>query len=181
MRPSKRVQNGFLVATAAVVVGAHYVPGSDQSGPVLTAAAAIVSGKNAPGLGGVIGDEPSSKVSAALRALSNAVRPLSHPRALETAFRSYFAFKAAHPDQVRKPYLYFVDYGQPSTEPRGYVFDMNALTIVEGPFTVAHGRGSSRSRFGACATARSGRRRSFAATSSSTGAAACSCRSSRSS
>jgi L,D-transpeptidase-like protein len=36
----------------------------------------------------------------------------------------------------------------PSTEPRGYVFDMQGLTVLEGPFTVAHGRGSSQSQYG---------------------------------
>ena len=46
---------------------------------------------------------------------------------------------------MKKPYLYFVDYGLPNTEPRGYVFDMSALRIVDGPFTVAHGRGSGSS------------------------------------
>jgi hypothetical protein len=76
------------------------------------------------------------------------VRPLSRPEALEKAFRSYFAYKTSHPDEVRKPYLYFVDYGLPSTTPRGYVFDMASLEIVDGPFTVAHGRGSSESRSG---------------------------------
>jgi hypothetical protein len=78
----------------------------------------------------------------------SAVRPLSHPRALDDAFRGYFAFKAAHPDEVRKPYLYFVDYGLPSTAKRGYVFDMESLRIVDGPFTVAHGRGSSAGKYG---------------------------------
>lgn len=76
------------------------------------------------------------------------MRPLSSPRALEDAFRSYFAFKTAHPDQVRKPYLYFVDYGLPSTARRGYVFDMKSLDILDGPFTVAHGRRSSASKYG---------------------------------
>jgi hypothetical protein len=84
----------------------------------------------------------------AIAALADAVRPLSSPQALEDAFRSYFAFKTAHPDEVRKPYLYFVDYGLPSTARRGYVFDMSSLKILEGPFTVAHGRGSSTSRYG---------------------------------
>ena len=37
---------------------------------------------------------------------------------------------------------------RPSTKPRGYVLDMKALKVVEGPFTVAHGRGSSASRYG---------------------------------
>src|SRR5437868_3840052 len=32
--------------------------------------------------------------------------------------------------------------------PRGYVFDMDRLTILDGPFPVAHGRGSSSSRAG---------------------------------
>jgi hypothetical protein len=76
------------------------------------------------------------------------VRPLSRPEALADAFRSYFAYKTTHPDEVRKPYLYFVDYGLPSTTPRGYVFDMQSLRIVDGPFTVAHGRGSSTSQYG---------------------------------
>jgi hypothetical protein len=76
------------------------------------------------------------------------VRKLSHPEALEDAFKSYFAFKTAHPDEVKKPLLYFVDYGLPSTEPRGYVFDMNSLKVVDGPFTVAHGRGSSVTQYG---------------------------------
>lgn len=89
-----------------------------------------------------------AKSSAAVRAFAAAVRPLSHPKALEAAFRSYFAYQAAHPDDVKKPLLYFVDYGLPSTEPRGYIFDMRALRILEGPFAVSHGRGSSRTRYG---------------------------------
>jgi hypothetical protein len=36
----------------------------------------------------------------------------------------------------------------PSTARRGYVFDMNSLEIVDGPFTVAHGRGSATSKYG---------------------------------
>ena len=79
----------------------------------------------------------------AVAALASKVGQLSHPNALTDAFESYFAFKAAHANEVRKPYLYFVDYGLPSTTPRGYVFDMNALEIVDGPFMVAHGRGSA--------------------------------------
>ena len=76
------------------------------------------------------------------------VRPLSDSRALTDAFNSYFAYKSAHPDQVRKPFLYFVDYGLPSTTARGYVFDMDLLKIVDGPFMVAHGRGSSANQYG---------------------------------
>lgn len=99
-----------------------------------------------------LSDEPtttvSSRTTAAVRAFAKEVRPLSHPRALETAFRGYFAFKAANPDDVKKPYLYFVDFGRPSTEPRGFVFDMEELRVVEGPFTVAHGRGSAKGTSG---------------------------------
>ena len=69
-------------------------------------------------------------------------RGLSRPEALETAFKSYFAYKTAHPNEVKKPYLYFVDLGLPATAKRGYVFDMEKLQIVDGPFTVAAGRGS---------------------------------------
>jgi hypothetical protein len=64
------------------------------------------------------------------------------------AFTAYFAYKAAHPEKVRKPYLYFVDYGLDNRTPRGYVFDMEKLTVVEGPFIVAHGRGSSAGKNG---------------------------------
>src|SRR6185295_15632490 len=77
-----------------------------------------------------------------LNALMSAVRGLSHPRALETAFNAYYAYKAQHPNEVTKPYLYFVDFGQPANAQRGYVFDMSMLKIVEGPFTVAQGSGS---------------------------------------
>jgi hypothetical protein len=51
----------------------------------------------------------------ALDALASSVRRLSDESALPDAFESYFAFKAAHPEQVQKPYLYFVDYGLPSS------------------------------------------------------------------
>jgi hypothetical protein len=84
----------------------------------------------------------------ALDAFKNVVRPLSHPQALQDAFKSYFEYLALHASDVRKPYLYFVDYGLSSTEKRGYVFDMKALKIIDGPFTVAHGRGSSSGQTG---------------------------------
>ena len=84
----------------------------------------------------------------AITALATHVRRESHPDALERAFTAYFAFKAAHPEQVRNPYFFFVDYGLDNRTPRGYVFDMDRLELVEGPFTVAHGRGSLRARNG---------------------------------
>jgi hypothetical protein len=143
LRLPQILQNSFMVVTAGLFVGGRYIPGADQSGPVLRAAVSVVTAR----LDTVSGREPSSPVlanaTAALAALKSEVRKLSHPAALETAFRGYFAFKTAHPSDVKKPYLYFVDYGLPSTEPRGYVFDMGTLAIVDGPFMVAHGRGSA--------------------------------------
>jgi hypothetical protein len=91
---------------------------------------------------------PELEARAAADVFASQVKQLSHPLALETAFRGYFAYRALHPEDVRKPYLYFVDFGLPSTEARGYVFDMSSLTIVDGPFAVAHGRGSSDAKYG---------------------------------
>ncbi len=82
----------------------------------------------------------------ALAALAPDVERTSDPEALRTAFEAYYSFRAARPDRIRKPYLFFVDFGLDNATPRGYVFDMEALELVEGPFTVAHGSGSSRTR-----------------------------------
>ncbi|HSL69331.1 MAG TPA: murein L,D-transpeptidase catalytic domain family protein, partial [Longimicrobiales bacterium] len=77
-----------------------------------------------------------------------AVKEQSHPDALRLALEAYYSFAAADPERVRNPYFYFVDFGLDNGTPRGYVFDMKALKLVEGPFTVAHGRGSSNGRNG---------------------------------
>lgn len=152
MRLNRNLQTALVGVAALVAAGARFVPGSDHHGPVTRAAVAIAtgdvvtaadSGDAAKAAGEVAGD-----VQSALNALSSQVRRLSTSDALEHAFHAYFAYKAEHPEDVKKPYLYFVDYGLSSTEKRGYVFNMDKLEIVEGPFTVAHGRGSSRSRFG---------------------------------
>ena len=82
----------------------------------------------------------------ALGALSHRVGRSSHPDALLVAFRAYFRYRLASAKGVRKPYLYFVDMGLDNRSGRGYVFDMEKLRLVEGPFTVAHGRGSSSAR-----------------------------------
>jgi hypothetical protein len=143
------MQNVLIGATAALFAGSRFVPGADQPGPVLTAATEIVTGKPAATPSSAVATTGSSAAAeVAVNALSALVRPLSHPNALQDAFKSYFAYKAEHPEDVKKPYLYFVDYGLASTEPRGYVFDMESLKIVDGPFTVAHGRGSSTSQYG---------------------------------
>ncbi|MFL5607221.1 MAG: hypothetical protein ACJ8AD_12295, partial [Gemmatimonadaceae bacterium] len=123
MRPPKYLQNVLIGSTALLFAGAHFVPNQAESGPVLDAAVSFVNrpaaatSAVASATGSVAG-----VTKAAVAALGGAVRSLSRPEALEKAFQSYFAFKTSHPDEVRKPFLYFVDYGLPSTSPRGYVF-----------------------------------------------------------
>jgi hypothetical protein len=146
LRLPTRLPNILLAATAIVYGGARFVP-DQRPGPVLSSAIEFVSAK--PRVADSAGtNELIVRTHAALESIGASVRQLSHPRALEKAFLGYFAFKAAHPDDVKKPYLYFVDYGLPSTTPRGYVFDMRSLRIVDGPFMVAHGRGSSNVQYG---------------------------------
>jgi hypothetical protein len=144
----KFLLNGLIGLTATVFVGTNVAPGAKLTRPVAPHATAAM---NAAGAADTIATAPSAtmaKATDALAAFRSLVRPLSHPKALESAFRGYFAFLSENPDDVKKPYLYFVDYGLPSTEPRGYVFDMKTLRVVDGPFTVAHGRGSSTSQYG---------------------------------
>jgi hypothetical protein len=88
-------------------------------------------------------DRRAAAIDAALDALNSAVTERSHPDALKAAFTAYYNFKAMHPERVRKPYFYYVDYGLDNRTARGYVFDMEQLKLIEGPFLVAHGRGSS--------------------------------------
>jgi hypothetical protein len=153
MRLSPTLQQVLLGASALIIAGSTVVPGRDESRPVVDAAVNMV-GANTTHLRHAVSPAttPENGVAretkSALDAFVSLVGPLSHPDALKDAFTSYFAYKAAHPDEVKKPLLYFVDYGQPSTAKRGYVFDMDALKIVDGPFTVAHGRGSSTSQYG---------------------------------
>lgn len=90
--------------------------------------------------------DPAAQTEVALRALSGRVRLTSHRDALATAFEAYYRYRARHPEAVRRPYLYFVDLGLNNRTPRGYVFDMVRLRLVEGPFAVAHGSGSSTGR-----------------------------------
>ena len=145
---SNYLKNGLIGAVALILAGASFMPGADSHGPMFGATTVLAGTLPTVVSDGTPNGGLLAKSSAAVRAFAEAVRPLSHPKALEAAFRSYFAYEAAHPNQVKKPLLYFVDYGLPSTEPRGYVFDMRALKVIEGPFTVAHGRGSSRTQYG---------------------------------
>ena len=149
MRPVTIFTNALLGASALLIAGAHFAPDRDHTGPVLEAAVAFVGGaRDTSSTMGVAGSTEAAGglaglTRSAVAAFAGAVRPLSRPEALESAFRSYFAYKAAHPDEVRKPFLYFVDFGLPNTAKRGYVFDMEQMRIVDGPFTVAAGRGSA--------------------------------------
>ena len=150
MDKRKYLKNGLIGALALTLAGAYSISGTDPLGPGLFAPNTLVAATRPTFIMAATTDGGGllAKSTAAVQALATAVRPLSHPKALETAFRSYFAYMAAHPTDVKKPILYFVDYGLPSTEPRGYVFDMQALKVIEGPFPVAHGRGSSSSQYG---------------------------------
>jgi len=156
MRQNKYLQNVLIGATAVLFAGSKVSPSMAKSGPVLETASTIVTGHSTASASSNT-DAPAktteaspleAKIQSALTAFKSLTSSLSSPKALSDAFQSYFAYKAAHPEDVKKPYLYFVDYGLPSTEARGYVFDMNALSVVDGPFTVAHGRGSSTSKYG---------------------------------
>lgn len=145
--PTQRLLETTLIGAAAVLFAGANLRFPDRQ-PVVTKPVATTTATPAATPDSADSTVATSQTSRALTAFASMVHSLSTPKALESAVRSYFAFKEAHPDQVKKPLLYFVDYGLPSTKPRGYVLDMNALKVVEGPFTVAHGRGSSASRDG---------------------------------
>lgn len=151
------LSNVFISAATALSAVAHHAPPTHRPRPavasaklaapvaatpvaVATSAAAIAAPSSPTAV--------TSEVSAAINAFQTLVHPLSRPEALNDAFHAYYSYKAAHPNDVKKPYLYFVDYGLSSTVPRGWVFDMSSLKVVDGPFTVAHGRGSSTSQYG---------------------------------
>src|SRR5262245_54882995 len=112
MQLPKIVQNGFLGVSAIVAVGARTLPGTEQSSPAKHVTAALVATSGATHAAPAAArSEPNAVLAntkAAIAAFANAVRPLSHPKALETAFRSYYAFKATRGNEVTKPFLYFV-------------------------------------------------------------------------
>ena len=147
---SRYLQSAIIVLGALAFTGAQVAPVQNvtHSGADVLASFASAPTANPDSDDAGVTMRVASATQRAIAALADAVRPLSSPHALEDAFRSYFTFKTMHPDEIRNPYLYFVDYGLPSTARRGYVFDMRSLDIVDGPFTVAHGRGSSTSKYG---------------------------------
>jgi hypothetical protein len=148
MKKETIVKNAVLGVTAATFVGAPLSPRHNANGPVLAAAVTLVTARDTIGPLSAIETPRKSDAELALAAFTGVASSLSDPRALTDAFKGYFAYKTAHPEDVKKPFLYFVDYGLPSTRPRGYVFDMVAKTIVDGPFMVAQGRGSSSNKDG---------------------------------
>jgi hypothetical protein len=130
-------RNETRPALAAVKPAPVAAPAARQASPVLQTARAVLDGV------GVESAVEKTQVQAALETLGKSVRRQSDPAALRMAFQAYYNYKTANPGKVKKPYLYYVDYGLSNTTPRGYVFDMEKLTVVDGPFNVAHGRGSA--------------------------------------
>lgn len=135
-RESKPVPLPAVAARPPVQAAAPALP-SAQAQAVMNTARAVLNGV------GVESAVEKTQVETALDALGAKVREQSDPKALRMAFQAYYNYKAANPRAVRKPYLYYVDYGLDSRTPRGYVFDMASLTVIDGPFNVAHGRGSA--------------------------------------
>lgn len=127
----------FSGIAQAALVGFGTAPRPAFAAPVKAPTAIVTSAKP------VAASAKAPLVEDVINRLSGRVTNTSHPDALRKAVQAYFNFKSAHPNQVRNPYLYFVDYGLSKTTPRGYVIDMNQKQVVEGPFIVAAGRGSS--------------------------------------
>jgi hypothetical protein len=136
-----------IAVAAAPATAPDAAPATPDSVPAM---APIALASTAPESVAATESVPDSGVvastDAALRALGASVKRSSHSDALRTAFTAYYNYRDANPDAVKKPYLYYVDMGLDNRTPRGYVFDMDRLAVIDGPFTVAHGRGSARSR-----------------------------------
>ena len=117
MRRRRNIRHGLLGATA-IVAGAHTTPGRDHAREGAASASHVVARDRT-----VAAASPmDADVNRAVEAFAIAVHSLSHPSGLEAALRSYFAYRSMHSAESKNPFLYFV---------------------VEGPFAVAHGRGSS--------------------------------------
>jgi hypothetical protein len=144
---------GAVSRPADVAAPMSHAPGpADVAAPMSQARepadSAVVSGARSDARAepatAAVPDRRAESAYTALRVLGSHVRVASHPDALRSAMRAYFNFRAARPDRVRRPYLYYVDLGLDNRTARGYVFDMERLVLVDGPFHVAHGRGSLR-------------------------------------
>jgi hypothetical protein len=141
MRPSKTIRNIVLGTTAGLMFGTAVPSVAVAELSHKPKVAAVSKAKVAPASRAKANTSARAAANTAIQALKPSVRNLS-PRALETAVNAYYAYQSAHPAEIKKPYLYFVDFGQSQNAQRGYVFDMKTLKIVEGPFTVAQGSGS---------------------------------------
>lgn len=140
------IWNRRFVTASLVLVGAGMTSaaiGAPDGQRTAAAVAAVVPFAADTAQSGEAPVSLAARVTEAVMALQAYVKEQSHPDALESAVRSYLAFQQARPADVKKPFLYFVDFGLPGSTPRGYVFDMSNLSLVDGPFTVAHGRGSA--------------------------------------
>lgn len=140
-----------LLLVLIVGVAFAFAPAQGERGSLFALPGAVSVGGSGPGaapqplLSAVSLQVPSMAAihaEDALQALAPFVTHSSHPGALEAAFKAYYNFREAHSDEVRTPFLYFVDFGLGNLERRGYVFDMSNLRLIEGPFTVAAGSGS---------------------------------------
>jgi L,D-transpeptidase catalytic domain len=132
------VLSGIVQAALAVSIAAPGIAQAETAAPFALVANANTTARTASST-----SAKAPLVEDAISKLSMHVTNTSHPDALRKAIQAYYSFKAAHPEQVRNPYFYFVDYGLSKTTPRGYVFDMDQKKLVEGPFIVAAGRGSA--------------------------------------
>ncbi len=138
----------ILTLSASAVVGiAGFVQNhfaADEASATVTASAttAEMASPTAPLAETAAPTGVAADVQKAVDRLGAQVTRKSHSEALHYAFRAYYKYREANPSAVRKPYLYFVDFGLGSETARGYVFDMDKLTVVRGPFHVAHGSGS---------------------------------------
>jgi hypothetical protein len=152
--PTAPLLAGAALVLLPLVAAVAAVPVDDATARVRAAADAVEPVSAAMTMRGPGGrdDDVAESTDAAVRALGAHVTRASHPDALRTAFRAYFRYRAVRGDEIRKPYFYYVDLGLGNATPRGYVFDMERLALVEGPFTVAHGRGSSKERNGVPST-----------------------------
>jgi hypothetical protein len=125
----------LLLGTTAALAASSAIPTTAAAAPVIAArVSAPTTAKATHAL--------APQAASALETLSQNVSHMSDPRALESAVSAYYAYQAAHPNEIKTPYLYFVDFGQSESAQRGYVFDMQNLKVVDGPFTVAQGSGS---------------------------------------
>jgi hypothetical protein len=131
----------MLLGVGAIFVGfgasAKTTVEPASTGASVVAPAAVAAAPVAP-----VRSEREEYVKNAVTALSTHVVKQSDKDALRSAITAYYNFKAKHPNEVKKPYLYYIDYGLSNRTPRGYVFNMETLELVDGPFIVAHGRGS---------------------------------------